>query len=86
MSEAKRGMGALRVLQFVVALVFSIYSVSSLMPLFMRAILRRVNVVEGISIVGYVLVAFLSICTIARMIYALDRRAGRVRNRIGWFE
>jgi hypothetical protein len=86
MSETKRRMGALRVLRFVAALAFSIYSVSSLMPLLMHVILRGATLTDGISIIGYLFVAFLSICTIARMIYTLDRKAGRIRNRIGWFE
>jgi hypothetical protein len=56
------------------------------MPLLLHATLKGLNLVDGISIIVYLLVAFLSICTLARMIYTLDRKAGRIRNKIGWFE
>ena len=65
MSETKRRMGATHFLRFVAAFAISIYSVSSLMPLLLHAALRGLNLADGISIIGYLLVAFLSICTLA---------------------
>jgi hypothetical protein len=56
------------------------------MPLLLHATLRGLNLVDGVLIIVYLFVAFLSICTLARMIYAQDRRAGRIRNKVGWFE
>ena len=86
MSKAKERMGVMHFLQFMVAFIISVYSVSSLMPLLLQTALRGLSLAGGISIIAYLLVASLSIGTLARMIYTLDRKAGRVRNRIGWFE
>ena len=86
MSQMKRRMGATHFLRFIAAFAISTYAVSSLMPLLLHATLKGLNLADGISIIGYLLVAFLSICTLARVIYTLDRKAGRIRNKIGWFE
>ncbi len=86
MSQIKRRMSVTHFLQFIAAFMIGIYSVSSLMPLLLHAILRGLTFADGISMIGYLLVAFLSICILARMIYTLDKKAGRIRNKIGWFE
>jgi len=85
-SQMKRRMAAMHFLRFTAPFVIGIYSVSSLMPLLLHATLRGLSFADGILIIGYLLVAFLSICILARMIYTLDKKAGRIRNRVGWFE
>jgi len=86
MTETKRMMEATRALRFVIAFAVSVYSVSNLMPLFVHIAIKGSNAADSISVIAYLLVGFLSICIVARTIYRLDRKAGRVRNKIGWFE
>jgi hypothetical protein len=86
MTEAKRFQEATRALRFVIAFAMSVYSVSNLMPLLVHIAIKGGNTAESLSVIAYLLVGFISICIVARTIYRLDRKAGRVQNKIGWFE
>ena len=86
MTETKRMTGATHFLLFAVAFVISVYSVSNLIPLLLEVATSGLTVADGVSIIVYLLVGFVSICVLARTIYRLDKKAGRVRNKIGWFE
>ena len=85
MSERRR-MYVTHFLQFVAAFAVSVYAVSSLMPMFLHATLNGLNLAEGMSIIVYLLAVFISTRILAQIIYTLDRKAGRIRNKIGWFE
>lgn len=73
-------------LMLAVAFVVSIYAVSNLMPFVLRAVARGLSVAEGFLTAGYLLVGIMTITILARAIYRLDKRAGRIRNKVGWFE
>lgn len=67
-------------------LVVSMIAVSNLLPLLLQAATKGVDLANGFLIAGYSLAAAVTIAVLARAIYRLDRRAGRVRNKVGWFE
>ena len=73
-------------LTWVVAFIVSIYTVSNLMPLLLHAATRGFGSVDGLWIVGYSIALTVAILILARGIYRLDKRAGRIRNKVGWFE
>jgi hypothetical protein len=54
--------------------------------MFLHATLNGLNLAEGMSIIVYLLAVFISTRILAQIIYTLDRKAGRIRNKIGWFE
>ena len=68
------------------AFVVSIYAVSNLMPLLLHVAIKGLSIIDGLSIAVYLIAGTIAIGILARAIYRLDRRAGRVRNRVGWFE
>jgi hypothetical protein len=70
----------------VAGFVGSLISVSNLLPLALNAIARGLGIWEGLLIAGYSSVCLLGLAVMARAIYRVDRKAGRVRNRIRWFE
>ncbi len=73
-------------LMLVAAFALSIYAFSNLMPLVLRAVTTELSAAEGLLIAGYLLVGITTIVILARAIYRLDKRAGRIRNKVGWFE
>lgn len=78
-----------RILQmflWITAFVVSVYAVSNLMPLLLHVARRGLSFADGLWISGYLLAIGTSMLILARGIYRLDRRAGRVRNKVGWFE
>jgi len=86
MRSKRRVRGAVQLLMLAIAFVVSIYAVSNLMPLVLRAVATGLSLAEGFLIAGYLLVGIITIAILARAIYRLDKRAGRIRNKIGWFE
>ncbi len=86
MRGKRRVRGAVQLLMLAGAFVVSIYAVSNLMPLILRAVATGLSVADGFLMVGYWLVGVITIAILAREIYRLDKRAGRVRNKVGWFE
>ena len=71
---------------WVVAFIVSIYAVSNLMPLLLHAATRGLGSTDGVWIVGYSIALTVAILILARGIYRLDKRAGRIQNKVGWFE
>lgn len=68
------------------AFIVSTYAVSNLMPLLLHATRNGFNASDAASIVGELVAGIASVTFLAREVYRLDNRAGRIRNRIGWFE
>ena len=78
-----------RLLHFVlwiVAFLVSIYAVSNLMPLLLHVARRGLSLADSLWITAYLFAIGASMLILARGIYRLDRRAGRVQNKVGWFE
>src|SRR3989304_4418296 len=73
-------------LLWIAAFVVSIYAVSNLMPLLLHVATRGLSFADGLPIIGYLLTIAASMLILARGIYRLDRRGGRIRNKVGWFE
>jgi len=70
----------------VIAFVVSVYGFSNLMSLVLEAIGNGLNLADGASITGYLLVTSLAVLILAKEIYRLDQKAGRIRNKVRWFE
>lgn len=68
------------------AFAVSIYAVSNLMPLLLHTAAKGLTPANGLLIMWYFVAETVSIMILARSIYRLDKRAGRIRNRVGWFE
>ena len=68
------------------AFVISIYAVSNLMPLLFHTVRSGFNLQYGISIAAYATAMTLGILILTLEIYRLDKQAGRIRNRVRWFE
>jgi hypothetical protein len=70
----------------VIAFVVSVYAFSNLMSVILEAAGSGMNFVDGALIAEYLVITSLAILVLAKEIYRLDQRAGRIRNRIRWFE
>lgn len=68
------------------AFIVSVLSVSNLMPLLLEVITEGLNFTDGSLIVGYLVAGTVAVATLARDMYRLDKKAGRIRNKVGWFE
>lgn len=68
------------------AFIVSLYAVSNLMPLLLHAATKGLTASNGVWIMGYSFAIVVSMVILARGIYRLDKRAGRIRNKVGWFE
>lgn len=77
---------ATRLLLSAVAFALGTYAVSNLMPLLLNAATSGLNISNGISIIGNLVVAVASVAFLAREVYRMDEKAGRIRNKVGWFE
>jgi len=73
-------------LLWIIAFVVSVFAVSNLMPLLLQLALGRFTIATGLSVIGYLIITVMSLLVLAWGIYRLDRRAGRIRNKVGWFE
>ena len=69
-----------------VTFILSIVSVSNLMPLLLTAATGGITFTSKLLAVAYSLTALVTILILARAIYRVDKEAGRIRNRVGWFE
>ena len=76
----------LHFLIWIVAFLVSIYAVSNLMPLLLHVARRGLSFADSLWITAYSLAIGASMLILARGIYRLDRRSGRVQNKVGWFE
>jgi len=86
MKETNRTEKTIRFVALVAAFVLSIYAVSNLMPLLLHVVTTGPTLVDAALIAGYLTVGAIAVGILARAIYRLDRRAGRIRNRVRWFE
>jgi len=77
---------AINLVLLIAALVVSVYSISNLMPLLLKALIKGLNLSEAFWTLLNLLAVVSTILVLARGIYKLDKGAGRIRNRIGWFE
>ncbi len=68
------------------AFIVSVLSVSNLMPLLLEVVTEGLNFTDGLLIVGCLVAGIGAVATLARDMYRLDKKAGRIRNRVGWFE
>jgi hypothetical protein len=69
-----------------IAFVLSVLSVSNLIPLFLQVVTKGFTFTDGLLIAGNLIVGALAVTVLARAMYRLDKKAGRIRNKIGWFE
>jgi hypothetical protein len=75
-----------RFLFHVVVFIVSVFCVSNMMALLLQAATEGITITDGLLTAGYALVSAATIVVLARAIYQLDRKAGRIRNRVGLFE
>jgi hypothetical protein len=68
------------------AFIVSVLSVSNLMPLLFDVVTKGISLTEGLLIAGYLIASTVAIAILARDMYRLDKKAGRIRNRVRWFE
>jgi hypothetical protein len=66
--------------------IVSLLSVSNLMSLLFQASTEDVTTTESLLLVGYAFVSVVTVAVLARAIYQLDKRAGRIRKRVELFE
>jgi hypothetical protein len=69
-----------------VAFLVCVYALSNLLPLLLRAATKGLTLVDDIWVMGFSLAISLSMVILANGVYRLDRRAGRIRNKVKWFE
>ena len=74
------------VLLLACAFVVSVLSVSNLLPLLLDVTLRGMTIWSTLLLAGDVCAVTLTLTMLARAMYRLDKKAGRIRNKIGWFE
>jgi hypothetical protein len=75
-----------RLMLLAIAFVLSVLSVSNLMPLFLQVVTKGFTVMDGLLISGNLFVGVVAVAILARAMYRLDKKAGRIRNKVGWFE
>jgi hypothetical protein len=75
-----------RLLLLALAFVLSVLSVSNLMPLLLQAATKGLTILNGLLIVGNLLVGIVAVAILAKAMYRLDKKAGRIQNRVEWFE
>jgi len=71
---------------WIAAFAVSIYAVSGLLPLLLQSTVNGFTYAAALSTVGHLITISLCVLLLARGIYRVDRRAGRVRNKVKWFE
>ncbi|MGD0177098.1 MAG: hypothetical protein ABSC50_09780 [Candidatus Bathyarchaeia archaeon] len=77
---------AAHMLLLAIAFVVGTYAVSDLMPQLLYAARNGLNASNAASIVGNLVAVIASVAYLAREVYGVDKRAGRIHNRVGWFE
>jgi hypothetical protein len=68
------------------AFIVSVLSVSNLLPLLLYVTIKGMTMWDGLLLAGDLCAGTLAVAVLARAVYRLDRKAGRIRNRIRWFE
>jgi hypothetical protein len=64
----------------------SVFSVSSIFSLLFQVMQEGFTLSSATLLTAYFGAGGLAIVLLARELYLLDRKAGRVRNRVSWFE
>jgi hypothetical protein len=68
------------------AFAVSTSAVSNLMPLLPQIARSGLSISNAASLAANLVAAIASVGFLARAIYRVDKRAGRIRNKVGWFE
>jgi len=68
------------------AFVVSVLSISNLLPLLLYVTIKGMTLWDGLLLAGDLWAGILAVAVLARAMYRLDEKAGRIRNRIRWFE
>jgi hypothetical protein len=85
----KQSEGILRFKRFLfhaAVFIVSLLAVSNMMGLLLQTSTEGVTTTEGLLLAGYAFVSVATIAVLARAIYQLDKKAGRIRNRVELFE
>jgi len=86
MKDGSRIGRGVNLLLLAAAFVLSTYAVSNLMPLLAHVSRSGLSISNAVSAATDLVAAITSIAFLTRAIYTLDKRAGRIRNKVGWFE
>jgi hypothetical protein len=69
-----------------IAFTASTISMSNLMPLLLQVATSGLTILDGLLMIGYLSITALCLAVLARAMYRVDKKAGRIRNRVRWFE
>ena len=86
MRSEKNRTRVLHVMLLALTLGLSIFAVSNLFSILLSTALGPISLVDELLAFAYLFIAVGTILLLARAIYRVDKRAGRIRNRVGWFE
>jgi hypothetical protein len=86
MKQSENAPPFMRFLFHAAVFIVSLLSVSNLMGLLLQASTEGITTTERLLLVGYAFVSVVTVAVLARAIYQLDKRAGRIRNRVELFE
>lgn len=86
MIEKTRPARVVHLMLLAIAFIASTVSVSNLMSLLLQATTIGLTILDGFLMIGYLSVTALCLIVLARAMYRADKRAGRIRNRVRWFE
>jgi hypothetical protein len=68
------------------AFIVSVLSVSNLLPLLLYVTMKGMTMWDALVLAADLCAGTLAVAVLARAMYRLDRKAGRIRNRIRWLE
>jgi len=86
MSSRDKFMRVMRLPLLAVAFAVSVISVSNLMPLLVQTATNGLNLLSDLLIALNMLVGVVAVTVLARAMYRLDKKAGRIRNKVRWLE
>jgi len=66
--------------------IVSVVSLSNLTTLLFQMAIEGLTIWNGLLGLGYLAAIILTVTILARAMYRLDSRAGRIRNRVKWFD
>ncbi len=75
-----------RLLLLALAFGVSVFALSNLMPLLLQVATKGFTILDGLLIAGNLFVGTVAVAFLAKAMYRLDKKAGRIRNKVGWFE
>jgi hypothetical protein len=86
MSNRVKFMRVVRLPLLAVAFAVSVISVSNLMPLLVQTATNGLNLLSDLLIALNMLVGVVAVTVLAKAMYRLDKKAGRIRNKVRWLE